>query len=469
MKDLSRLIHAVTDEESESVIRYYSLNNNGSSKRLKLFNMVRWKDINDDHLASKKLYNSRPCAAFSQLKKRLKEDILNILLSREASPGKSPKNFVDAEALALKYVLYGKMLLNRGLTEEAIDVLKKAFKLARDHEAFEVEALAHSVFKTYAISQYSEELADAEQDFAAHVDDFYQLMKLNLHSLQHPIVLKDAEYPASQVRRAKKRNASIRLRYFSAHQKLEGLLLEKQYCKAQEVANGILTDVKANGHLFSSSQKGRFYLNLSKVKLGLELFEEVIYYGKLSSELFKPFEEKKLEALITVFKAYFHVQDLAKAKAMLKTCDSMAHSMKKDLSEIPLFQAYQLFGEGNYRGSVKSLNQFFRRSKPPIEVLLNGRMLELQNLLEIKDYDWFDYKLDSFRKIVKYHASDQLSERFTLIYKVFTELKRCSYQKESLIDGCKNELLNKLKDKESGYYWNPLGSELVPVHCWLIK
>ncbi len=470
MKDLSRLIHAVTDEESESVIRYYSLNNNGSSKRLKLFNMIRWKDINDDHLAAKKLYNSRPCAAFSQLKKRLKEDILNILLSRESSPVRSPKNFVDAEGLALKYVLYGKMLLNRGLTEEAIDVLKKAFKLARDHEAFEVEALTHSVFKTYAISQYSKELADVEQDFAEHVDDFYQLMKLNLNlqSLQNPIVLED-ETEVAEVGSAKKRNASIRLRFLSTHQKMERFFREKQYCKSQETATGILNDLHQHGHLFSSSQKARFFLSMSKVKLGMERFDEALYYGKQSSELFKPFEEKKLEAQLNIFKAYFHSQELSKAKATLKYCDSLAHSLEKELSEIPLFQAYQLFGEGNFRGSIKSLNQFFRRSKPHIEVVLNGRMLELQNLLEIKDYDWFDYKLDSFRKIVKYHASEQLSERFTLIYKVFSELKRCEYKKECLRDRSKNEWIKKLTDKKGEYYWNPLGSEMVPVHSWLME
>ena len=68
---------------------------------------------------------------------------------------------MDAEALAIKYVLCGKMLLNRGLTEEAVDVLKKAFKLAGEHEAFEVQALAHSVFKTYSINQFSDELAEA--------------------------------------------------------------------------------------------------------------------------------------------------------------------------------------------------------------------------------------------------------------------------------------------------------------------
>lgn len=471
MKDLSRLIHAVTDEESESVIRYYSLNNNGSSKRLKLFNMVRWKDINDDRLAAKKLYNSRPCAAFSQLKKRLKEDILNILLSRESTPNKSPKSFVEAEAMALKYVLYGKMLLNRGLTEEAVDVLKKAFRLARDHEAFEVEALAHSVFKTYAISQYSDELADAEQDFAEHVDDFYQLMKLNLNlqSLQQPLIIEDNKVHSSCAGKTKKKHASIRLRFLKSYQKMESFLSANQHDKAQEIANETLEDVHENGHLLSSSQKARFFLSLSKVKLGLEQFDDAIYYGRQSSELFKPFEEKKLESLINVFKAHFHTQNLTKAKAVLKTCDSMAHSLNKTSSEIPLFQACQLFQENNYRGSVKSLNQFFRRSKPKIEILLNGRILELQNLIEMKDYDWFDYKLDSFRKVVRYHSSEQLSERFTLIYKVFAELKRCSYQKQNLREHGKNELLNKLSDKKSGHYWNPLGSELVPVHSWLME
>lgn len=466
MKDLRRLIHAVTEEESESVIRYYSLNNNGSSKRLKLFNMVRWKDIKDDRIAARKLYNSSPCAAFSQLKKRLKEDILNILMARESTPCSSPKNFVDAEAMALKYVLQGKLLLNRGLTEEAVDVLKKAFKLARDHEAFEVEAIAHSVCKHSAIGDCSNKLAVAEQNFASHIDDFYQLMKLNLEQSIHASTSID-EATSVQPKAGCKKTASIRLRFLSVYQELETLLDKREFEQAQHIAAGILDEVYGNGHLLSASQKGRFFLSLSKVNLGLEKFSVAKCYSQQAAELFKPFEEKKLAAQLILYKSQFHAQELDEARSTLKACEAMQQELGKDKSEIPLFQAYQKFQERDFRGSVKTLNQFFRRAKPAIEVLLNGRMLELQNLIEIEDYDWFDYKLDSFRKIVKYHACEHLAERFTLIYKVFTELKRCAYQKEALLAQGKHELLQKLTDKEGQFYWNPLGSEMVPVHSWL--
>lgn len=470
MKDLSRLIHAVTEEESESVIRYYSLNNNGASKRLKLFNMVRWKDIHDDRMAAKKLYNSGPGAAFSQLKKRLKEDILNVLLTRESCPAKSPKNIVDAEALALKYILYGKMLLNRGLTEEAIDVLKKAFKLAREHEAFEVQALVHSVFKTYSINHHSRELKDAEQDFAEHVDDFYELMKLNLNLAERP-----ATRPALTIglrpvlqRPTQKRNASLRLYFLSTHQDLQKYLQYKNYEQAQDIGHKLLVQIRENGHLLSSSQKACFFSIISQVKLALEHFDEAIYYGKKSSDLFQSFEEKKLEALIVIFKSYFYRREYEKAGRILKSCAEMEEHLGQEKSELPLFQAFQLFRQRNYRSSVKALNTFFRRTKPRIEVVLNGRLLELQNLVEMEDFDWFDYKLDSFRKIVKYHTSMQLSERFVLIYKIFSEFKRSCYDKEHLLQNGKCQLIQKLMDNQSDCRWDPLGTELVPVHSWFL-
>ena len=471
MKDLSRLIHAVTEEESESVIRYYSLNNNGASKRLKLFNMVRWKDINDDRMAAKKLYNSGPGAAFSQLKKRLKEDILNILLSREACPGKSPKNFVDAEALALKYVLYGKMLLNRGLTEEAVDVLKKAFKLARDHEAFEVQALAHSVFKTYSLNHLSSELADAEEDFASHVDDFYQLMRLNLNlaaqkNSHRPQIATNGHASASG-KKSRKHHASIRLQLVTFSNELEKHLQAKDYGNTQDIAQALLLQVQENGHLLSSSQKASIYLNIARAHIGLEQLKEAISYSLQSSALYKPFEEKKLESFLTTFKSYFYGGQLAQAGQELKNCESMEKSLGREKSELPLFKAYLLFRERNFKASVKLLNVFFRRSKPRMDVVMNGRLLELQNLIEMEDYDWFDYKLDSFRKVVKYHASEPYSERFVLIYKLFAELKRLGYNRDALLENGKNEWLQQLSCKKSPCSWDPLGTELVPVHRWV--
>ena len=472
MKKLSLLIQSLSSEEKDLIVRYYLIKNN-LSKRLKLFNLIMVEGVSNDEDAAQKLYRCKPNAAFSQLKKRLTEDILNLLLTNEHLSNE-PKSFQSAEALATKKVLHSKMLFSRGLNREAIVSLKKAFKLAQEHEAYEVQALAHGVLKSYSDSLKKEEVEDLEQQFFCNIDIFYQLLDLEFQRDDNLVLERKSQYLSIIDKKQSETlevsfhgSKSLRLQFLTTVRKIECCFENRQYQQCFELAESILPYVEKGDHVISPNHKANFYLNISKALMGLNQYESSIDFGKRSCDLFAPFEEKRLEALIGIFKSHFYNNDFEEAEMTLKVCDEAKSHVQKVKSELTLFRSFHQFIKGDYKKSVKTLNTFFRHSKLDINLVLNGKLLELLNLLEMKDYEWFDYKLNSFRKVVYYHADETLYERFAIIHKVFSYLKKVNYSKESLKAHYDTSLLLKLREKKSQYSWDPLSSELIPVQSWL--
>ncbi|MEO1256625.1 MAG: hypothetical protein AAFY41_17290, partial [Bacteroidota bacterium] len=370
-------------------------------------------------------YNTKPSAAFSQLKKRLREDILSLLLS--FNQNEEPKDFVDAEAMATKQVLYSKLLFTRGLDREAIFSLKKAFKLAEQHEAYEVQALAHAVLKTYSRGIEQEEVVDIERQFSGNIDILYDLVNLRLNRNIMPS--EGNENSAVQVSPKPKitpcrKSKSLRLRFLSTTKAMENSFNKRQYQHSFKLASELLPCVESGDYAIAPSQKANFYGHLSKISLGLEHYEYAITYGQKASDLLTPFEERKMEVLINLFKSYFYQGAQNSFIHVLKECQSLSESVSKEFSELDLYQAFCSFLEGDHKGSIKHLNTFFKHTKLEIYRALAGKLLELMTLLEMSEYDWFEYKLDNFRKVVHYHTKMNMTHRYVIIYKALSSLKK---------------------------------------------
>ncbi|MEM6829302.1 MAG: hypothetical protein AAF551_02220 [Bacteroidota bacterium] len=474
MKKLSFLIHALSKEETDLIVKYY-LMRNSYSKRLKLFNLIKMEGVGDDLEASKRLYNRKPNAAFCQLKKRLNEDILNLLVAFDYQ-SEDPKDFISAEAQATKYVLQAKTLLKKGLNHEAISLLKKAFHLTEEHEAYEVQALAHAVLRAYSDETIIEEVGELERRFSRNVDTFYQLMNLRLDRKVTISSIKGSYEEETDIGTKKKKQVkaqlpdSLRLKFQYASKALEKFLEQGEYEQSLKLTENILPFIENGDHALTSRQKAAFYLNLSKAFLGLHRYERSAFFGEKSAQLFASFEEKKVEAFLVVYKSYFYLNDLEKAKEVLQLCSDFGDFPNDTRGELSLFNAYHTFCEEDYRGSLKVLNSFFKQSKLDINLVLSGKLLELLNLLEMQDYEWFDYKLENFRKSVYYHAQINLSERFSLICKAFFSLKKFSYSKNQLkCHVTNNNWLTRLSETSGSCTWDPLGTELIPVHFWLTR
>ncbi len=470
MKKLSFLIHSLTKEETDVVVKYYLLKN-GYSKRLKLFNLIQLEGVENDLDASKRLYNAKPNAAYCQLKKRLNEDILNLLVAFDYQT-EEPKDFISAEARATKYVLQAKTLFKKGVNQEAIILIKKAFALTEEHEAYEVQALAHAVLKAYSDDSVLSEVQDLERKFSKNVDTLYQLINLRLDR-KVIISTTKSKYDSmsGNVETLEKGSdehsaESLRLKFLYTTQALEKFLEEKEYTQSLKLTENILPVIEDGDHVLTASQKAMFYLNLSKVFLGLYQYKKALVFGEKALGLFASFEDGKTEAFKLIYKSHFYLNDLSKAREVLNVC---IKTTGREIDELLLFQAYHFFSEKNHKTSLKAVNGFLKLSGLHVSLALNGKLLELLNLLEMQDYEWFEYKLENFRKVVYYHGETGISERFSLICKAFFSLKKLSYSRSKLRNQIDTGWFDRLSEKNGNCTWDPLGAELVPVHHWLMN
>src|SRR5690606_21694098 len=87
MKNLTHIISSLKSGEIKMVRKYYKymVEVRDADKRQKLFELAKRNPSIDDVEACKILYNKGLHSGFSQLKKRLKQDILNILLLQDSS------------------------------------------------------------------------------------------------------------------------------------------------------------------------------------------------------------------------------------------------------------------------------------------------------------------------------------------------------------------------------------------------
>lgn len=476
MKNLCDLIDSFNDEEAELVVKHYLLKRNSYSKRLKLFNMIRLEGIKDDYIAAKRLYNKKPNAAFCQLKKRLREDILNLLLVFNLQP-ENLSGYSEAEMQASKQIMQAKLLIKRGLKSSGMVLLKKAFKLAGEYEAFEVQTLAYEAIRSHSdgLAEASE-LAGLEVQFSRNVDILYDLINLKIDHSNDSFLCREYEPHLIGVDHDNwQRNTAIlneatrsaRLKFQYTMKLSREFFNQKLYQKARETAEEILPLLDHENQVLTKNQKGNYYFLFSKILMQLRFFKEAVFYAEKAGSYFGQLNILKSKAYLLICRGYFYNEELGNSLEFVGRLEEMNHSGESpDLNTIALLKAWYSFGTDDYIASIKNLNNCFKLSGRHSEIALNGKMLELMNLLEMKDYGWFDYKLDSFRKYMSNFRPMVNISRYKLIYKLFGQLKKYRIEQTETDGGKLQELIQLLSEKGKPYSWNPLGYELYPVQNW---
>ena len=476
MKNLCDLIDSFNDEEAELVVKHYLLKRNSYSKRLKLFNMIRLEGIHDDCIAAKRLYNKKPNAAFCQLKKRLKEDILNLLLVFNLQP-ENLNGYSEAEMQASKQIMQAKVLIKRGLNSAGMVLLKKAFKLAGEYEAFEVQTLAYEAIKNHSdgLTETSE-MEGLEVQFSRNVDILYDLINLKIDHSKDSFLFREYEPHIVNTEHINwQRNTTIlneatksaRLKFQYTMKLSREFFNQKLYQKAREIAEEILPLLDHENQVLTQNQKGNYYFLFSKILMQLRFFEEAVFYAEKAGSYFGQNDVLNTKAYMLICRGNFYDQKFGNCLKYIEYLEHINQAAESpDLNTISLFKAWYTFRNNDYVASIKELNNCFKQSGRHSEVALNGKMLELMNLVEMKDYGWFDYKLDSFRKYLSNFRPMVNSSRYKLIYKLFGQLKK--HQNKRLESNCENysELIQMLSEQNKPYSWSPLGYELYPVHVW---
>lgn len=429
--------------------------------------MIRLEGITDDQIACSRLYQKKPNAAFSQLKKRLRDDLLDLMLMF-SNPDNALNGYFEAEMVASKQILQGKILIRRGLTESGMTLIKKAFKLAGEYEAFEVQTLAYEALKNYSENVTNvNEFQDLELQFSRNVDILYDIINLRLECT--PESSQTGESAPSgifqEVKPVKDTAQSARLHFQYTIKLMEEYLQAQKYRMARVVAEEILPLVDHENQVLTRHQKADYFFLFAKILALLGFYKESVFYAKKASGYYGFNYDKCIRTFLLTYRGMFYNNDVEEAAGYLRQFEECygAATDGQQRNELELLKAWQDFYRKDYVASIKGLNHCFKLSAGNSEISLNGKLLEMLNLLMMKDDGWFDYKLDSFRKYVSNASQKKFISRFSLLYKIFSLIRQLRKKENPDIRLKFHNSMLLLQQSNKPYSWNPLGYELIPV------
>lgn len=434
LQGLSRIIGCFKPAECEFIREYYLRKNNGSAtKRLQLFDLLNNGISQDcDHLC-KILYNRKPDSGFSQLKKRLKEDLLDFLVF--FSSGKADMNDVKAVELECRRLLcQARTLIHKGIPEEATTVLKKVQRLVVEKDLPDLHAQVLTLYQQAGFFTNEGE----SQGYADSIEHFYHqhLLLTQARRVFEELEFREGDHRPGKVTRllltALEREVttsdSPKINYW--------LLLIKMRCES--LAGNVVVAYRLGLRLFhllttkgACLTKGRHIdaiLELTALLFKVRKYEKAQFFARKAEMLCAGNCSSALKVLEWRFVLHYANSEYEQGKEVLdKTLAQPDLFEKEGLRERwYFFEACMSFVQHDYEATKMMLQKSGGLSKNDGGIFLEHRILELLNLVELEEYDLFEYRVESFRKLVEYHGVD-CTERVQQVMKLMRAFMRFGF------------------------------------------
>ena len=366
-----------------------------------------------DKDAAKKLYNLKPNSTFSQLKKRLKEDILSFLLYLP-SDNKNESPFLSAEITARKLLIQGKVLFSRGLSDEAVSVFRKSMMIAERYELVDLKIPIYDAMRTHAdlksdtrsYADYGNRLKETFRD----QEDLLKAKEYN-HVLTTPEI---SSRPNSgnnnreisildKMKSGAARSSSKNIRYWYYTSAVQCYVNKRELDKAYSYCLRLLNLVEQEPACSSRSNKAGVNLELAKILIRLERYDQAIERTKKAIKLLHPGIARELYAWEVLFLAHFGNNDFHEAGQVISKASK--YRQIKANSQYPgkwsFLQANLNFVQGRHNESLHTLNTNNGNNGDGNGWLLGCKILEMLNIIELQEYTWLDFKMESFRKLLQ--------------------------------------------------------------------
>ena len=478
MDDLIGLVKSLNKREKDLVRLIYSRNTNGEEKiRLNLFNIVVQNDIKEKDDIIRFLNFKGSKSAFSHLKTRLRNDILNIILFQESNK-KFRSALFAASFETKKKMAFAEILYRRGLIDIGDGIIKETILIANKYELYaekyillDFQRITQGITKgSLVIDKFKKEVEETIKIIEATsevVSLFYNftvryLGKKNLNQEK----LDEAQKILNKMRNYYSKYPNPKIGFWYNRAALNYYSSNFDYENAIEHGKILVELTEKNPSLYTPVNLAGASKDLAEICISGKQFEIAMNYCNKALKLFNPQLNNYLLTLENYFQACFLKKDLLKAEQAINMANNHPrfHSKKNTIAKWDYFKACLHFIKKEYRISLELLNRnhtIFINDKG--EFQLGYRLMILMIYIETNRYEELDYEIDSFRKIVsnlKYFKKD----RIKIIIKLLNSLKNKEFDfyKVYKINQKLFEII--LVDKK--YFWQPLGYEIINFFEW---
>lgn len=479
MKVLTQIVRVLKPAEVRLIRNFYKVQPNGEIKRrLELFELIKGGKANTDIEAAKAIYKSEPNSAFSHLKNRLQKDILNILLLKEGVK-KYETKYAQAVFDCRRMLIEGQILIERGAYRAGEAVLLKANELAQEFELFAESLLINDLLRTNV------GIRKGEQAYLA----FDEEIETNLDKLRRYLKVKDYYYRLGVLGQFSKKldknykeyskqalaeaaehyeatNSAV-IGYFYNYLGIFYGQLDKNMELAYQYALDYLKLVESSPAISSETRIGTANLQIASIAISNGKYLEAKHYATVARNKFIAGLFNELQAIEVIFLAAFHAREYEEAERFVGV--AVQHPKYKANKIVPAkweyFKANLNFVNGQYNDAAVMLMKETELTKDKAGWLMGYRIMELMCAIEQDDLDIFDYRAESFKKLLQRQKLDDV-ERPRLILKVLGTFHKTGGDiKKTLQEEAEN--LNILKQGKDKYVWDPMGFELIRFDTWL--
>lgn len=470
MDKLKRIIDNLTAQEIRQVHQFYLADSNQRiQKRYELFRLVAEEGVSDNHQACRILYLEDSSSSFCHLKKRLQEDLLDILLLSSQS---SDSRILQREVECHKLYLKAKILISRGVIQEGIALMERVSQLAEKDELLDLKIASDQSLLQLSNENEGDSSRLTYEDMSSQMRMFALVSEARLSDHYYCIGDGRSMSAVTEVDRnltdwTDQRVESSGIMEFWKKKALLNLYHHRNdeemvRCYATQLASMFFQ----KSRLASSPEELAAGLHVTKVLLEGQEYNEALKLGQLLSRNLKVSPVAYLQSLELIFLAHFRLNRLDEARKVIHEATDFVSRIGGDPKKWPLLEATLNFAEQKFK-SVNRLLYSQKLTDIGSEWKIAYKYLELLNILETGEYDWFEYKLDAFRK----RLTDLIQNRFPrlrLIYLVFRHLIRQNYDYPMVISQ-QGECIEQLRHGQGSCHWDPAGFELINFPHWILS
>lgn len=452
MSTVFQLLESCSDSEKSKLLQYVCVKNSPKSKKCQLLRLMIGKPELQETEYARAIYQKEDMITYSQLKRRLTEDLISLVVLVKTN------RFHKKECLRSKItelILRSQHLFHLELEKEGIKALKKALELAGNqgytdlvlciHETARSAGVAEPISKNELIrlknalcNQLELTFTNTKTELENHKGNFISLKKSVLQTESNNEVLNLLEKSEMLLGQNRLTQASI------AIQDAENILYSYPSINQPEMI------WKVN-------------LTQQQILLKYAAYDELINNCQKTLGIKNLPENVKLEVYKNEWFAAFYLKETQLAKQILLKLAGFKSGQNTFMWQY--FESYLLFQQGEMAESLTLNHECQRNLKSNPDFLLGSKLLEMMILIEKNEWDWMEFKLESFRKSM-YSFKGKVHDRIKSFFYALQFL-----QKQYLISN-PSEIINfqhfqLLKNSKESFSWEPGTYEIIPYHGWI--
>jgi hypothetical protein len=480
MKELISIIHSFSKKEAEMYKRLYGSGNpKEPTKPEELFDLIFSKTVTNDREVIKAMYGAAKAgaSAFSHLKKKLREQLTIVLIAADAD--KSEEDEVDFNFMlrrVAKQFLEARVFVNRGNAAMALEVLKKAYKDAKEYEVF---IFLPNIAMTLAGQQFSRDakyLTELKktQDWALDAQAKYVQAENMLWSLAAPnIMFKNREQESLE--NAKQVERKLREFFETTHsdnihfQYLEAQLfvaeLERKQTEAVEIAEDRFQLVNSSRALKRTATIRSTRNQLLNAYLNAQQFDKAFLLAHTN------INDVSFAHALTFgdlgFRAALYDGKLNQCVEFLELYKKHPKFIKDEASTAKYwyFMAGLAFAKKDYKNVFTHLNKTGWMLKDRIGWGLGVKLLEILTYIEMGEMDLVLFRIKALWQLL-YRNPQKNVARIKAVSSILYALLQSGFNYRKVNEREKKKM-KELRDAQGVFYWDPTGFEIIRFDWWI--